>query len=89
MWILAYKKAIARLYNQRGKLAPNWEGPYRVVNIAQDDIYTLTMMVGKLLPRMWHTSNVKKFYIQGIRLGRSGDRTKIRTEHKCTIKNTV
>ncbi|RWW58520.1 hypothetical protein BHE74_00034597, partial [Ensete ventricosum] len=70
---LEYQRAIARLYNRkvwpqsvdddnlvlrkaevsdprhtRGKLAPNWEGPYQVICT---------------LPRTWHISNMKKFYI--------------------------
>ncbi|RWW58654.1 hypothetical protein BHE74_00034449 [Ensete ventricosum] len=77
MRTLAYRKAIAKLYNRRvrprlvrmsdlvlrkievsdptrshGKLAPNWEGPYRVVEVVQ----------GRVLPRTWHISNLRKFY---------------------------
>ncbi|RWW51876.1 hypothetical protein BHE74_00041748 [Ensete ventricosum] len=33
---LTYKKAGARLYNSKGKLAPTWEGPYRVVEIVRE-----------------------------------------------------
>ncbi|RWW07290.1 hypothetical protein GW17_00029331, partial [Ensete ventricosum] len=41
---LEYKKAVARLYNHRGKLALNWEGPYRVESTAREGTYTLVMM---------------------------------------------
>ncbi|RWV81821.1 hypothetical protein GW17_00056730, partial [Ensete ventricosum] len=44
---LAYNKVVVRLYNRRGKLAPNWEGPYRVANTSQEGTYTLVTMEGK------------------------------------------
>ncbi|RWW35407.1 hypothetical protein BHE74_00059669 [Ensete ventricosum] len=46
----------------RGKLAPNWEGPYRVVEVVRDETYTLATMEGRVLPRTWHISNLRKFY---------------------------
>ncbi|RRT79364.1 hypothetical protein B296_00019079, partial [Ensete ventricosum] len=60
---LAYKRAIAKLYNPRDKLALNWKGLYWVINVVQDQTYTLATMKGKLLPRTWHISNLRKFYI--------------------------
>ncbi|RRT82477.1 hypothetical protein B296_00000986, partial [Ensete ventricosum] len=30
---LTYNNVAARLYNRREKLAPTWEGPYRVTNV--------------------------------------------------------
>ncbi|RZS26906.1 hypothetical protein BHM03_00060326, partial [Ensete ventricosum] len=35
----------------RGKLAPNWEGPYRVIDVIRDRTYTLATMEGRVLPR--------------------------------------
>ncbi|RWW36440.1 hypothetical protein BHE74_00058540 [Ensete ventricosum] len=35
----------------REKLAPNLEGPYRVVEVIRDGTYTLAMMEGRVLPR--------------------------------------
>ncbi|RWV76896.1 hypothetical protein GW17_00062366 [Ensete ventricosum] len=46
----------------RGKLAPNWEGPYRVIDVIRDGTYTLTTMEGRMLPRTWHITNLRKFY---------------------------
>ncbi|RRT57643.1 hypothetical protein B296_00039140 [Ensete ventricosum] len=57
---LHYQRAVVRLYNRREKLTSRWEGPYRVV---RDDTYTLSIMEGKTLPRTWHVSNLKKFYV--------------------------
>ncbi|RZR73971.1 hypothetical protein BHM03_00030315 [Ensete ventricosum] len=55
---LAYKRAVAKLYNCRGKLAPNWEGPYRVVDVVREGTYTLATAEGRVLPRTWHISNL-------------------------------
>ncbi|RRT64309.1 hypothetical protein B296_00019387 [Ensete ventricosum] len=46
----------------RGKLALNWEGPYRVMEVVRDGTYTLATMEGRVLPRTWHISNLRKFY---------------------------
>ncbi|RWW57337.1 hypothetical protein BHE74_00035884, partial [Ensete ventricosum] len=46
-----------------GKLAPNWESPYRVESTIREGTYVLTMMEGKRLPRIWHISNLQKFYV--------------------------
>ncbi|RRT35065.1 hypothetical protein B296_00057118 [Ensete ventricosum] len=47
----------------RGKLAPRWEGPYRVTRVIRDGTYILSTMKGKELPQTWHVSNLKKFYV--------------------------
>ncbi|RWW84151.1 hypothetical protein BHE74_00007247 [Ensete ventricosum] len=62
LWTLAYKKVVVRLYNQRGKFALNWEGPYRVISIVQDNTYTLATIKGTTLLRTWHILNLRKFY---------------------------
>ncbi|RWW65453.1 hypothetical protein BHE74_00027247, partial [Ensete ventricosum] len=48
---LAYRRAVTKLYNRQGKLAPNWEGPYRVVEVVREGTYTLATMEGRVLPR--------------------------------------
>ncbi|RZR90021.1 hypothetical protein BHM03_00017841, partial [Ensete ventricosum] len=60
---LTYKKAVARLYDRRGKVAPNWEGPYQVTSTPQEGTYTLSTMEGRQLSRTWHVSNLRKFYV--------------------------
>ncbi|RRT32249.1 hypothetical protein B296_00053383, partial [Ensete ventricosum] len=57
---LAYRRAVTKLYNHQGKLAPNWEGPYRVVEVIRDGTYTLATMKGRVLPRTWHITNLQK-----------------------------
>ncbi|RRT45129.1 hypothetical protein B296_00050492 [Ensete ventricosum] len=47
----------------REKLAPRWEGLYRVTQVIRDETYTLSATDGKTLPWTWHVSNLKKFYV--------------------------
>ncbi|RWW71541.1 hypothetical protein BHE74_00020710 [Ensete ventricosum] len=49
--------------HSRRKLAPRWEGLYRIVRAIRDETYTLSTMDGKILPRTWHVSNLNKFYV--------------------------
>ncbi|XP_065007550.1 uncharacterized protein LOC135638364 [Musa acuminata AAA Group] len=46
-----------------GKLAPKWEGPYRVVEVIRPGTYRLTTMDGPSLPRTWNVQNLKKFFV--------------------------
>ncbi|RWW35699.1 hypothetical protein BHE74_00059334, partial [Ensete ventricosum] len=62
LWMLAYKRAVAKLYNCRRKLASNWEGPYRVTDVVREGTYTLAIAKGRVLPRTWHISNLQKIY---------------------------
>ncbi|RRT34347.1 hypothetical protein B296_00041504 [Ensete ventricosum] len=59
---LAYRRAVTRLYNRRMKLAPNYEGPYRIVVVVRDETYTLATIEGRVMSRTWHISNLQKFY---------------------------
>ena len=45
-----------------GKLAPTWEGPYRVTAIARAGAYYLEDLNERPLPRPWNAHNLKKFY---------------------------
>ncbi|XP_064992508.1 uncharacterized protein LOC135629242 [Musa acuminata AAA Group] len=47
----------------RGKLAPKWEGPYRVAEVVRPGTYRLTTMDGSPLPRTWNVGNLKKFFV--------------------------
>ncbi|RWV86029.1 hypothetical protein BHE74_00032369, partial [Ensete ventricosum] len=66
---LTYKKAIVKLHNHKVKLAPNWEGPYRVISTIQEGTYILAIMEKKLLQRTWHISNLRKIYVYPITKG--------------------
>ena len=45
-----------------GKLAPTWEGPYRVTAIISIGAYYLEDLDERPLPRPWNVHNLKKFY---------------------------
>ncbi|RWW19535.1 hypothetical protein BHE74_00017820 [Ensete ventricosum] len=61
---LAYKKAeISNLTHTRGKLALSWEGSYRVIGTIRDGTYKVATKDGIPLPRTWHISKLRKFYI--------------------------
>ena len=45
-----------------GKLAPTWEGPYRVTAIAGVGAYYLEDLNERPLSRPWNVHNLKKFY---------------------------
>nr|XP_029147022.1 uncharacterized protein LOC114924956 [Arachis hypogaea] len=45
-----------------GKLAANWEGPYRVREVLGKGAYKLEKLDGKEVPRTWNAGNLKRFY---------------------------
>ncbi|CAJ2636298.1 unnamed protein product [Trifolium pratense] len=45
-----------------GKLAPNWEGPYRVIDKTENGAYYLEDLRGKKLPRPWNAQKLKQYY---------------------------
>ncbi|XP_072071423.1 uncharacterized protein [Arachis hypogaea] len=45
-----------------GKLAVNWEGPYRVREVLGKGAYKLEKLDGKEIPRTWNAGNLKRFY---------------------------
>ncbi|XP_072073989.1 uncharacterized protein [Arachis hypogaea] len=46
----------------QGKLAANWEGPYRVKEVLGSGVYKLERLDGKEIPRTWNAVNLKRFY---------------------------
>ncbi|CAJ2654489.1 unnamed protein product [Trifolium pratense] len=47
---------------QDGKLAANWEGPYRVIDKTENGAYYLEDLLGKKLPRPWNAQKLKQYY---------------------------
>ena len=45
-----------------GKLQPNWEGPYRVVEVLRPGTYKLGHLDGSEVPNTWHGLRLRKFY---------------------------
>ncbi|GJQ97444.1 reverse transcriptase domain-containing protein [Tanacetum coccineum] len=46
-----------------GKLGPKWEGPYEVIETYGTGAYKLRSMDGAEIPRTWHSSNLRKYYM--------------------------
>ncbi|KAK2999126.1 hypothetical protein RJ639_022920 [Escallonia herrerae] len=45
-----------------GKLASNWEGPYKVVKLGGPGTYHLEAMDDKAIPRTWNATNLRRYY---------------------------
>ncbi|XP_072080898.1 uncharacterized protein [Arachis hypogaea] len=45
-----------------GKLAANWEGPYKIKEVLGNGAYKLERLDGREVSRTWNTANLKKFY---------------------------
>ncbi|XP_074377934.1 uncharacterized protein LOC141719452 [Apium graveolens] len=60
---LVLRKIEASGVGERGKLAPNWEGPYKVRRTLGRGSYKLETLNGDKVPRTWHASNLKVYYI--------------------------
>ncbi|XP_072071691.1 uncharacterized protein [Arachis hypogaea] len=52
----------ARKPPAHGKLAANWEGPYRVIEVIGNGAYRLQTLEGKDLPSTWNVSSLKLYY---------------------------
>jgi hypothetical protein len=46
----------------QGKLGPNWEGPYKVVEIRRQGTYHLEDVNGRQLPHPWNAEHLKKYF---------------------------
>ena len=60
---LVLRKIEASGVGQKGKLAPNWEGSYRVKSVQGRGTYKLETMDGFEVPRTWHAQNLKVYYV--------------------------
>ncbi|XP_057723596.1 uncharacterized protein LOC130939511 [Arachis stenosperma] len=45
-----------------GKLAANWEGPYRIKEVMGKGAFKLERLDGKEVPRTWNANNLRRFY---------------------------
>ena len=45
-----------------GKLGPNWEGPYRVVNFKRQGSYYLEALDGRKLEHPWNVEHLRRYY---------------------------
>ena len=47
---------------RHGKLGPNWEGPYRVVEVLPGNAFRLETPEGKSLPNAWNMAKLKFYF---------------------------
>ena len=58
-----YRKNEASRVENQGKLGPNWEGPYRVMEAYDNGSYKLYTMEDKEVPRTWHAINLRNCFL--------------------------
>uniref|UniRef100_A0A2N9F1K7 Uncharacterized protein n=1 Tax=Fagus sylvatica TaxID=28930 RepID=A0A2N9F1K7_FAGSY len=56
------KVTLATRNPSEGKLGPNWEGPYKVIEIRRPGTYHLEDMTGRRLPHPWNAEHLRKYY---------------------------
>ncbi|GKV29468.1 hypothetical protein SLEP1_g38394 [Rubroshorea leprosula] len=56
------KAGLTNTHLHMGKLAPNWEGPYMVVQVKRPGFYVLADIQGRQLSYIWNIQNLRKFY---------------------------
>lgn len=59
---LVLRKAEASGVGPKGKMAPNWEGPYLIKTVLGQGSYRLQNLDGEEFPRSWNASNLKAYY---------------------------
>ncbi|GAU32939.1 hypothetical protein TSUD_153560 [Trifolium subterraneum] len=57
---LVLKRPMGR--DKGGKLAPNWEGPFRIQEVFGGGAYRLETLRGETLPRTWNVANLKYYF---------------------------
>ena len=46
-----------------GKLGPNWEGPYKVINCKRQGSYYLEALDGRRLEHSWNVEHLRRYYL--------------------------
>lgn len=44
-------------------MVANWEGPYKMIEIAGVGVYGLADLDGNPIPRPWNVHNLRKFFV--------------------------
>ncbi|XP_072071792.1 uncharacterized protein [Arachis hypogaea] len=60
--LILRRNDIGPLTPGEGKLATNWEGPYRIKEVLGKGAYKLERLDGKEIPRTWNAGNLRRFY---------------------------
>ena len=54
--------SLATKNSAHGKLGPNWEGPYRVINYKRQGSYYLEALDGRKLEHPWNVEHLRRYY---------------------------
>nr|KYP45943.1 Gypsy retrotransposon integrase-like protein 1 [Cajanus cajan] len=52
----------ARRDRTQGKLAPDWDGPFRIRHNLNNEVYKLEELNGKIIPRTWNVTHLKHYF---------------------------
>nr|KYP33710.1 Transposon Ty3-I Gag-Pol polyprotein [Cajanus cajan] len=55
-------QGLARRNPREGKLAANWDGPFRIRHSLQNGAYKLEELSGKTIPRTWNSTHLKMYF---------------------------
>ena len=56
------KVSLATKNPAHGKLGPNWEGPYRIINCKRQGSYYLEALNGRKLEHPWNVEHLRRYY---------------------------
>ena len=56
------KVSLATKNPAHGKLEPNWEGPYRIINYKRQGSYYLEALDGRKLEHPWNVEDLRRYY---------------------------
>ena len=56
------KVSLATKNPAHGKLGPNWEGPYKVINCKRQGSYYLKALDGRKLEHPWNVEHLRRYY---------------------------
>ena len=56
------KVSLATKNPAHGKLGPNWEGPYRIINCKRQGSYYLEALDGRKLEHPWNVEHLRRYY---------------------------
>ena len=60
---LVLRRASIGMKNAKdGKLASNWEGPYRVIRSTRKGAYALETLQGREFPQTFNVADLKRYY---------------------------
>ena len=65
------KVSLATKNPAHGKLGPNWEGPYRIINCKRQGSYFLEALDGRKLKHPWNVEHLRRYYQENASLNES------------------